>query len=272
MKRRRNLLVIALSAAASLALVACASSPSSSDETAGAGGQNVPAAGSGNVPNGGNDDNGACSELVLPADQNDVIATFEDGLGSVNQDAPGRGGGFYAFNDGTGTQTPPANSATAPTATSISHCESTYALCTNGSGFSTWGAGIGTDIGKIDAATGKKTPYDATQYKGVAFWAKSNAGETAVKVKFPDKNTAEEGGVCDSSVPDGPTACYNDWSKTVNLTEEWQAVTITFSELQQETWGAIYDAFDITTLYALQFQVGPNIAFDFCIDDLIFVR
>src|SRR5689334_23232331 len=47
-----------------------------------------------------------CTKLPLPSNADDVVSTFEDGTGNVNQGA-GRGGGFYMFNDGTGMQMPP---------------------------------------------------------------------------------------------------------------------------------------------------------------------
>jgi len=260
-------------------LVACASSPSSNSEPIGGGGTGT-AGSNGGVPLGGapsgangTDATGApCETLALPANPNDIIATFEDGLGTVNQEAPGRGGGFYAYrDDSAGTVTPAADTGEAPAATSILRCSSTFALCMNGSGFTEWGAGLGTDMGVTSGSS--KSPYDASQYSGIAFWAKSASGIT-MRVKFPDKSTSPDGGVCDPNV-DGDTYCYNDWGSNVTLTAEWMPYTISFSSLAQEPgWGMKSPGFDPSTLYSLQFQFSDTTGaeFSFCIDDLILVR
>ncbi len=216
-----------------------------------------------------------CDALPLPENPDDVIATFEDGTGAVNQ-APGRGGGFYMFNDEseTGTQTPAPGPL--PDATNMERCDSFYALCTSGDGFTDWGAGMGTDLGPTssegDGGAGEKSTYDASQYSGIAFWAKSNGeGPLTVRFSVKDKNTAPEGGVCDEDEASGPTACHDDWGKALNLTDEWKPYTITFAELRQSGWGAAYPEFDVENAYSIQLQTGPGVAFDYCIDDVMFV-
>ena len=260
-------------------LVACASSPSTDTNSIGGGtGGSVstaPVGGtSGGNTNTGTDPIGAsCDALPLPTDPNDVIGTFEDGLGGVNQDAPGRGGGFYAYNDGTGTQTPAPDTGEAPNATAVSRCGSTFAMCSNGKGFTTWGAGIGTDMGV--ASGDSKSPYDASQYKGIAFWAKIEPGSLSnMRIKLPDKSTAPEGGICDENAEGESTYCFDDWGSDVTLEEQWKPYTILFSDLAQEGWGMVSSGFDPSTLYSLQFQVSDTTGaeFSFCIDDLILVR
>lgn len=186
----------------------------------------------------------------------------------------GRGGGFYMFNDGTGMQKPPTGGL--PDATHVMRCESTFALCTSGSGFTTWGAGFGTDLGQVaklaDGGMGKKTAYDASAYKGVSFWAKSNSASVSVRLSVKDKNTAPEGGVCDAMMTSGAMACNDDWGKSFTFTSDWKPYTLMFSEMRQSGWGAAYSAFDVKDAYSIQFQVNKGIDFDLCIDDLAFVR
>jgi hypothetical protein len=228
-------------------------------------------AGSGGAGSGGDID---CSAQPLPDDLDDVISTFEDRTGAVQQVA-GRGGGFYMFNDGTGTQTPAPNGL--PDAVQMDRCDSLYALCTSGEGFTDWGAGMGTDLGPTtgagDGGVGEKSTYDASGYSGVAFWAKAGEGATTVvRVSVKDANTAPEGGVCDPDEVSGAAACNDDWGKSINLTEEWKPYTILFSELRQSGWGMVFPEFDVEHTYSIQFQVGPSVPFDFCIDDLVFVK
>ena len=201
----------------------------------------------------------------------DVLANFEEGTGAVLQ-VGGRGGGFYQYNDGTGMQNPPPGML--PPATKVDHCGSVYALCTSGKNFSMWGAGTGTDLAPTSGGMGMgtKQTYDASAYKAVAFWAKSNSGPVSVRVSLKDKNTAPEGGQCDANAKTGAEQCNDDWGKAVTLSADWQPVTVTFSELKQGGWGKAFPMLDLKAVYSLQFQVSQGIDFDYCIDDVQFVR
>jgi hypothetical protein len=212
-----------------------------------------------------------CSALPLPSNMDDVVATFEEGTGAVLQ-VGGRGGGFYMFNDGTGMQTPPPGML--PPAAKIDRCGSTYALCMSGKNFMTWGAGMGTDFAPTSAGMGMgtKQTYDASAYKGVAFWAKSNTATASVRVGFKDKNTAPEGGQCDAMATMGAAACNDDWGKAISFTNAWQPVTLLFSDMMQAGWGKAFTAFDNKAVYSIQFQVSQGADFDLCVDDLVFVH
>ena len=214
-----------------------------------------------------------CDALPLPSIREDVIATFEDGSGTVLKNG-GRGGGFYMFNDGTGMQTPPPG--TLPPAVPVARCNSRYALCMAGRNFKTWGAGMGTDFAPIAGATGEgpgmKQTYDASAYKGVGFWAKANGSTASVRVGFKDKNTAPEGGRCDASASSGAAACNDDWVTSINLTPDWRPFTILFADLRQSGWGKSFGQFQSESVYSIQFQVGQGTTFDLCVDDLSFMR
>jgi hypothetical protein len=208
-----------------------------------------------------------CSQLSLPENTDDIISTFEDGTGATQQVA-GRGGGFYMFNDMSGTQEPPVGAL--PPARMLDRCGGQYALCMKGSGFTDWGAGMGTDLGLVMEMM--KQAVDLSAYSGIAFWARTVSGTPLVRVALKDSNTAPEGGVCDESLVSGEGACNDDWGKQINLTPDWQPYTLMFSELRQAGWGAAYDAFEQSAVYSIQWQVGPNLEFDLCIDDLVLVR
>jgi hypothetical protein len=213
-----------------------------------------------------------CSALPLPMNTDDIVSTFEDGTGSVAQVA-GRGGGFYMFNDGSGTQTPPPGGL--PDATEMSRCGGMYALCMSGHDFTVWGAGMGTDLGPVtmDGDMMVKSSWDASAYSGISFWAKANAGSAvALRVSLKDANTAPEGGVCDPMVDSGAEACNDDWGRNLNLTEQWAPYTIMYSDMAQSNWGKQFPAFDAEHVFSIQFQVNKGLDFDLCIDDLAFVR
>jgi hypothetical protein len=144
----------------------------------------------------------------------------------------------------------------------------------SGKDFTTWGAGMGTDFAPTmgDAGTGTKQTYDASAYKGVAFWAKTNSLPISIRVGFKDQNTAPEGGKCDAAAVNGAEACNDDWGKAISLTPEWKPFTITFAELTQAGWGKAFSAFDAMHVYSIQLQVGQGVEFDLCLDDLVLVR
>jgi hypothetical protein len=243
--------------------------PAASTSTSTSGGGAPAAAGGGAAATNDN-----CSALPLSTNPDDVISTFEDGTGAVMQVA-GRGGGFYMYNDGTGMQTPPTGAL--PPATMVNRCMSKFALCMSGKNFMTWGAGMGTDFAPLGPAAagstmGAKMTYDASMYKGVAFWAKSNAAAVSVRVSFKDADTAPEGGMCDAMATSGATACNDDWGKAVMFTPDWAPVTIMFADLKQAAWGKAFPEFLNNKVYSIQFQVSQGVDFDVCIDDLQFVR
>jgi hypothetical protein len=212
-----------------------------------------------------------CSLLPPPANADDMISTFEDGTGNVQQVA-GRGGGFYMYNDMTGMQMPPPGML--PPARMESRCGGMFALCMKGTGFTTWGAGMGTDLGMTSTdGMMTKTTYDASMYTGISFWAKANMGSAlAVRVSLKDANTAPEGGNCDATMPSGAEACNDDWGKNITLTTSWAPYTVLYSELRQSMWGKTFPSFNAAAVYAVQFQVNKGLDFDICIDDLAFVR
>lgn len=231
---------------------------------------------SGSSGNGGGNSGGAmvdCSALKLPDNTDDIISTFEDGTGNVMQVA-GRGGAFYMYNDMTGTQTPPPGML--PDARAVMRCDSTYAMCMTGKGFTMWGAGMGTDLGPTssatDGGTGVKQPYDLSMYKGISFWGKSNSAAVSVRMSIKDANTAPEGGHCDKTMTSGSEACNDDWGKALMFTTDWKPYTVMFSEMRQSMWGKAFPAFDAKHAYSVQYQVSQNIDFDLCIDDVFLVR
>lgn len=108
--------------------------------------------------------------------------------------------------------------------------------------------------------------YDLSKYQGVSFYAKKGPGTTSkVRVKFPDKNTDPDGGVCN--------ACSNDFGFSLSLSEEWQKFIVPFSALRQEAgWGNPRPrGLDTSAVFAMQFQVNDKgKQYDVWIDDIAF--
>jgi hypothetical protein len=139
-----------------------------------------------------------------------------------------------------------------------------------GSGFATWGAGMGfnfNDPGNGEGGSNMMT-YDASAYSGLMFWARVGSASTAsIRLNISDKQTDPAGGIC------APMAkCSDDFGVALTLTTDWQAYTVKFSDLAQEGWGqAVATGFDAKNVYAVHFQVTKGSTFDVWVDDLYFL-
>jgi endoglucanase len=110
-----------------------------------------------------------------------------------------------------------------------------------------------------------KRQYDASAYKGIAFWAKKAAGTGKVRLKVPDVNTEPDGQKC--------SECFNDFGADLELTLQWTRYVIPFSSMGQLSgWGSPRpSAIDTKTLYGVQWQVNtPGASYDIWIDDVEF--
>ena len=121
-------------------------------------------------------------------------AKIDDGEDSNNQVliADGRSGYVYTYVDPEGSSIDPAGGAV-------------FSMTpggANGSQFALRIAGQLSSATTVYAAMGMnltdpKGPYDASKYKGISFFAKKGPGSTGkVRIKFPDRNTDPDGGVC----------------------------------------------------------------------------
>ena len=116
-----------------------------------------------------------------------LIDNMADGDGAIIlQD--GRSGGWYTYNDNTGTQTPAAPQVAAGQGQ----------ICTSGFGFIDWGAGLGVSL---DADATKSCDYDGSIYKGISFWIEGVAvgGEVRFTVQTSNIASSNAGGTCVAS-------------------------------------------------------------------------
>lgn len=191
------------------------------------------------------------------------IAKIEDGEDNNNQVIvqDGRSGYIYTYVDPAGSTINPAGGAQFTMTPGGA----------NGSQFALRIQGQIAPAGTVYAAMGMnfadpKGPYDASKYGGISFFAKKGPGSSGkVRIKFPDKNTDPDGGVCG--------ACSNDFGFPLKLTEEWQKFIVPFDALRQESgWGNPRPrSMDSSAVFAVQFQVNEKgKPFDVWLDDLAF--
>ncbi len=146
-------------------------------------------------------DGGDTGTLANCPAADDLISNFD----ADNSLAPvgGRQGGWYTYGDNNGHF---ATSSGLNIAVDEGNpaCSPGGALHVKGTGFSMWGAAMGVDWrprpADGDGGYGDKMTYDASTYRGIAFWAKSSAPLDGVQVSFPDLYT--DGGAAVHDMPD----------------------------------------------------------------------
>jgi endoglucanase len=191
-----------------------------------------------------------------------VIDDFLDGNNQILVQE-GRKGYWYTFVDKVGTTiSPPAG-----------HKFIMSAGGTNGAPFAARMMGKVSSSGDPQYAgmgfsfTNPKGAYDASKYKGIAFWAKVGPGSVkGVRLKVPDVNTDPDGKVC--------TECFNDFGVDLDLSDQWTKYTIGFDKMSQmEGWGSPQkDHIDASKLYGMQWQVNkPGQSFDIWVSDVSFI-
>src|SRR3982751_2655056 len=106
---------------------------------------------------------------------NDLISAFE--LDNSINAVDGRQGGWYTYGDDLGTFTYGGGSGYEISTQGNPNCSPGGALHIAGTGFGMWGAATGVDWkprpSDGDGGYVDKMPYDASAYRGIAFWAKA---------------------------------------------------------------------------------------------------
>jgi endoglucanase len=184
-----------------------------------------------------------------------LIDDAEDGDSQINK-TEGRDGYWFTFADTEGSTVEPKGD---------------FVMAEGGPPGSTRAARV---TGRV-AASGKslyvglgfalrspKSPYDASKYQGISFWAK---GPGRIRYKAPDINTAPEGDRCDD--------CYNDFGVDLVLQDEWIRYTVPFDRMsQQPGWGDPAPTVASDALFAIQWQYStPDTEFGIWIDNVEFV-
>lgn len=208
------------------------------------------------------------------------IEDMEDGNQAIIPSA-GRSGSWFFFNDETGTQTPSSTQLFPMEPVLPPRGSSQRAVHTSGSGFVTWGAGVGFEF----AST---APYDASAYAGIAFWARGLAGlEQSVRVNVTDRNTSQFGLVCDPdcqadvgpTLPNGvcdqqagPCHDYFGADFGLELGADWRFFSYEWAELRPRNWSRKnLQRIDAAELYGIRIQADSTGPFDFWVDDVTFI-
>jgi hypothetical protein len=191
---------------------------------------------------------------------NPLIDNMADGDNAIiPQD--GRAGGWYSYGDNTGTITLVSSNP--------------GQMCAVGSGFTSWGAGMGVSL---NADATKSCTYDASVYSGIRFTIQGSItnGMVRLGVQTADISTPASGGTCVSTsttnncddvygadlLPgaSGGVDCSSkvmSWTcgpVSSSTTGNQLVVSIPFAYMSQQGWGRSFPKFDTTLTLALQWQ------------------
>ena len=195
------------------------------------------------------------------APNEDLIDDMNDGSRIIPK-TNGRVGAWSDSDDGTPGGTMFPDPATPFTMSDTGDVCRKLAVYVKGTGFVDLGSSFSVGLG---------SPYDASKYTGISFWAKIDPGtRNVIRVAFPDNDSDPNGGICNGT---GAMSCYDHFGyRITNMTSTWQKYTVSFSQLSQDTWGYLVKAFDPTSVYEILFEIPNNATFGFWVDDIAFTR
>jgi len=231
----------------------------------------------------------------------DLISDFKMD-NSIAATPDGRQGGWYVYGDSKGTFSPPLVSGAAypiDSAVGNTNCSGAGSLHTKATGFAEWGAALGTDFKPRASSTDLKPTYDATKYRGVAFWAKGSAPISHVSVKFPDfyqdKEAQPDGVGCIYTagsqyncspylVQFGVSTLFPNYANAV-IDTTWRRFEVLFADTKQDPGNAGWtippgDKLAVSQLTGMAIQVNADYSsgsakandFEIWIDDVEFIK
>jgi hypothetical protein len=199
-----------------------------------------------------------------PVGTGDLLDGFEDEDLTLEQTS-GRGGVWYAFDDGTVGTAGPTPLVCSPLSGAPAALGG-YAMHITATGFTGWGSGIG-----VDFRAGKKV-YDASKANGIRFWARvGDAKNTHHRIQIADATTDKAGGKCNAAAnaPDG-AKCDDHFGINKTFTTAWAQYVIRFDELSQIGWGNAAPGLDKAALFGLQITAKAKLDVDLWLDQIEF--
>ncbi len=178
-----------------------------------------------------------------------VIDDLEDGDTRIAE-RDGRQGSWFDFDDGSsGTRSGLELEAVGK--------EHGTAACISGKDFTRWGGGFGFSLAEM---AGQRQSYDASRYTGLSFWAKGS--ETQFRALLVDNYSDPGAQLC--------SGCNDHFQAPFTPDSEWQKVTLTWQDFEQQGFGDPQPSVCASNLRAIQFQWPANSDFELCVDDVSF--
>jgi hypothetical protein len=238
---------------------------SGSSGAASQGGSTAAGGGSSGSPTGGSTVSGGAPSGGSPPVPPGLIDDCEDHNNRIEYNE-GRNGYWSTFDEAAGCTVSPtkADANTFMSETAPGTGTGRYALHFVSSGGAD-GCGISLEL------TNPKKVYDASDYVGISFGARSETADQEILVKVSVGATDPDFGTCDpDGSPDPDQRCYDHFAASVSLTPTWDQFEVLFEDLAQEGWGLDAGQFDATQVVAIQWLARPGDA-DIWLDDVKFV-
>lgn len=202
-------------------------------------------------------------DTVIEAEN--LVDDLEDGDALIYA-RNGRQGAWYTYNDESegAAQNPEAMTNFLPVADGAPSSP-LFKAHTDGTGFATWGFGMGIDLnneGDDMGGAGMRAPWDGSAHTGIAFRARGSVA-MRLKVLVEAVVPTATGGTCTDM-------CEDAHGKIIPLGDDWTQYVVPFDELFQEGWGFGEVELDPATLMSIQFQVAANTDGEVEIDELGF--
>lgn len=185
-----------------------------------------------------------------------LVADFEDGLKIIPQD--GRGGIWFEYADGSGTQTNPI-----PIVASDAGGQAMHVV---GKGFTNWGSGIGSAIA-FDFGKNVQCPYDVSLFDGISVRVKGTgtAHLRITQVEMTPATAGDRKGSCDPSTD----VCEGHYEVAIELTSTWTVHRYKWNELAQPFGNP--QPFNPKSVLGVSFEFHAPIDYDFWLDDVAFL-
>jgi len=205
-----------------------------------------------------------------------MIDSLEDGDAAICNVGE-RHGFWYTFGDKSNTDfTPPEGPLFTPTEIPGGRSGSKYAARFKGSGFTTWGGGMGLTLNGKGLGTG--APYPADSTAGIKFWMKASV---PVSVRFPIRETIPpiRGGECVDTAT--TYNCDNHFQFQISPpnADQWVEYEVPYESLKQPksdptNGNPIFGSAILNTsrLIQIDFGVEAGMPFDVWIDDVRFYQ
>jgi hypothetical protein len=246
---------------------------------------------SGGTPSGMGGMGGGGGNPLCPVEEDLISAfTIDNGVFPVD----GRKGGWYTYGDrsGFGTLMPEEGKGVIPDATMGNPvCSGPGSMHVVSKGFADWGSAMGVDfVPNVlnDAGLNAKGTYDASKYKGIAFWARAAMPIPFVQVSVLDPYTGlpsvappEQQCVYNAMMPDKNCSPYlvklgygytgdaltdvmADYPKFIDakIDETWRRFEILFDDLKQDRTNpgakSPGDKLDVAHITSMAIQVNTD--------------
>jgi hypothetical protein len=202
--------------------------------------------------------------------QQQSMTNFENAQADIVLGSPGAGKQWSYYGNRTGTSPVPGVAA------EIKRCpDSAFGWHIQGGGYIGYGPNFGVQFG-----TARGDAVDLHAFSGFGFWAKATGSTPALQILVDDIYTfpVDDQSACLQATDTQPAplgrGCYDGGLASRTVNDVWRLYTVDFSELKEDTWGAMSPAGrpDLEHVMDIQLKFPMQDNFDITFDDFVWFR